>query len=248
MSAGCGSPAPSVPSSVSTGDTVIVHENADTLPPSADSSAPQPAEVAPAPEADWKAAPASRLPNASGGPAGFTDVAILRPDMLMDIRYATTNNFTQSRIYDCPKCLLRTEAALALVKAHDMLKAKGWGGLKMYDCYRPAPYQQRLWDKVPNPNYVTPPAKGSMHSRGAAVDLTVVDANGKELDMGTPYDYFGREAHTDYLRLSPKVLSNRKLLQTAMQAAGFEGIRTEWWHFSYRKGRYPLSDYMWECE
>lgn len=249
MSTGCGgSPTPSVPSTTEAGDTNTINVPPDTLPPAVDSSVAQPAEAAPEPTADWKSAAPSRLPNGGAAPAGFTNVATLRPDILMDIRYATTNNFTQSRIYDCPKCLLRTEAAQALSKAHDMLKAKGLGGLKMYDCYRPAPYQQRLWNKVPNPNYVTPPSKGSMHSRGAAVDLTVVDVNGKELDMGTPYDYFGKEAHTDYTRLSPQVLNNRKLLQTVMQSVGFEGIRTEWWHFSYRKARYPLSDYMWECE
>jgi D-alanyl-D-alanine dipeptidase len=166
----------------------------------------------------------------------------------LDIRYATANNFTGEPIYDCAACLLRPEAAKALVKAHRELQAKGYGGLKLFDCYRPRPYQQRLWDKVPNPNYVTPPAKGSMHSRGLAVDLTVVDKIGNELDMGTAYDFFGKEAHTDYLQLPAAVLKNRQLLQKVMEEAGFGGIRTEWWHFSYRKANYPLSDYLWNCE
>lgn len=117
----------------------------------------------------------------------------------------------------------------------------------MFDCYRPRPYQQRLWDKKSDPNYVTPPAQGSMHSRGAAVDLTLVDAKGVELDMGTPYDFFGEKAHTDYTKLPAKVLENRRLLREAMEAAGFKGIRTEWWHFSYRLKQYPLSDYVWPC-
>ncbi len=120
-------------------------------------------------------------------------------------------------------------------------------GLKMFDCYRPRPYQQRLWDKVPNPDYVTPPAKGSMHSRGAAVDLTIVDAQGKELDMGTPYDFFGKEAHYDYTQLPAAVLANRRLLRQTMEAVGFRGIRTEWWHFSYQGKNYELSDYVWPC-
>ncbi|MDX1910439.1 MAG: D-alanyl-D-alanine dipeptidase [Saprospiraceae bacterium] len=190
-------------------------------------------------------APNAPLPQ-SAAQKGFSDVAILDPGIRLDIRYATTDNFTQSKIYDCPRCLLRPEAAEAVVKAHKILKKKGLG-LKMFDCYRPQPYQQRLWDKVPNPDYVTPPAKGSMHSRGAAVDLTIVDAQGKELDMGTPYDFFGREAHTDNLNLPAKVLENRRLLRETMEAVGFKGIRTEWWHFSYQAKKWPLSDYVWPC-
>ena len=177
---------------------------------------------------------------------GFTDLAALDPTIRLDIKYATADNFTKSKIYDCPRCLLRPEAAEAIVKANKVLKNKGLS-LKMFDCYRPRPYQQRLWDKVPDPNYVTPPAKGSMHSRGAAVDLTIVDAQGRELDMGTPYDFFGEAAHTDYKRLSAQVLENRALLRKTLEAVGFIGIRTEWWHFSYQKRQYALSDYLWPC-
>lgn len=177
---------------------------------------------------------------------GFSDVAALDPSIRLDIRYATANNFTKSKIYDCPRCLLRPDAAAAIVKANAALKAKGYS-LKMFDCYRPRPYQQRLWDKVPNPDYVTPPTKGSMHSRGAAVDLTIVDAQGRELEMGTPYDFFGKEAHTDYKGLPAKVQANRDLLRTTLESVGFKGIRTEWWHFSYQKRTYPLSDYVWPC-
>jgi len=176
----------------------------------------------------------------------FRDVKALDPRILLDIRYATDNNFTKSKIYDCPRCLLRPEAAEAIVKANKALKAKGLA-LKMFDCYRPRPYQQRLWDKMPNPNYVTPPAKGSMHSRGAAVDLTLVDSSGKELNMGTTYDFFGVEAHTDNLNLPAEVLKNRKLLRETLEAVGFKGIRTEWWHFSYQAKKYALSDYVWPC-
>ena len=176
----------------------------------------------------------------------FTELAKLDPSIRWDIKYATTDNFTKTKIYDCPNCLLRPEAAEAIVTAHKALNKKGLG-LKMFDCYRPKPYQQRLWDKVPNPDYVTPPAKGSMHSRGAAVDLTIVNANGKELDMGTPYDFFGPEAHTDNTKLPAIVLANRLLLQNTMESVGFKGIRTEWWHFSYQSKTWPLSDYVWPC-
>ena len=201
-----------------------------------------PKTAAPAP-----AKPPTEIANTSPEKHGFSDVATLDPSIKLDIRYATADNFTKSKIYDCPRCLLRPEAAKALVKAHKALQKKGLG-LKMFDCYRPRPYQQRLWDKVPNPDYVTPPAKGSMHSRGAAVDLTIVDKNGKELDMGTPYDFFGKEAHTDNMNLPAPVLANRRLLRETLEAVGFKGIRTEWWHFSFQGKNYPLSDYVWPCE
>lgn len=178
--------------------------------------------------------------------ASFVHVNALDPGIVLDIRYATANNFTETPIYDCPACLLRPEVAEALVKAHKKLQTKGLG-IKVYDCYRPQPCQQRLWDKVPNPDYVTPPAKGSMHSRGAAVDLTIVDAKGQELDMGTTYDFFGKEAHADYMNLPAKVLQNRHLLRKTLESVGFKGIRTEWWHFSFRGKTWPLSDYVWPC-
>lgn len=177
----------------------------------------------------------------------FSNVAELDPTIIIDIRYATTNNFTKTKIYDCPVCLLRPEVAQALLKAHLSLKKHGLG-LKLFDCYRPRPYQQRLWDKVPNPDYVTPPAKGSMHSRGAAIDVTLVDANGRELPMGTEYDFFGPEAHTDYTKHTKEVLNNRKKLRETLEAVGFKGIRTEWWHFSYQLKTYPLADYVWPCK
>lgn len=203
--------------------------------------------IGPKTSAPAPAKPPASSDNTSVSKSGFSDVAALDPSIKLDIRYATADNFTKSKIYDCPRCLLRPDAAKALVKAHKALQRKGFG-LKMFDCYRPRPYQQRLWDKVPNPDYVTPPAKGSMHSRGAAVDLTVVDKNGKELDMGTPYDFFGKEAHTDNMNLPAQVLANRRLLRDALEAVGFKGIRTEWWHFSFQGKNYPLSDYVWPCE
>ena len=231
-------PAPAIPKPASGGGKAGIPEKNDKT--SAGSGAPAlPARRAPAPPV-----PAGSDPDFVRN--GFSDVAQLDASIKLDIRYATDNNFTQSKIYDCPRCLLRPEAAKALVKAHKMLQKRGMG-LKMFDCYRPRPYQQRLWDKVPNPDYVTPPAKGSMHSRGAAVDLTIVDSQGKELDMGTPYDFFGVEAHTDNMKLPAKVLANRRLLTQTLESAGFKGIRTEWWHFSWQGKNFPLSDYVWPC-
>lgn len=165
----------------------------------------------------------------------------------VDIRYATPNNFTKKKIYDCGRCYLRPEAAEALTIIQNELKQKYGYSIKVFDCFRPRPYQQRLWDAVPDPDYVTPPAKGSMHSRGLAVDLTIVDKNGKELDMGTEYDFFGEEAHQDYNNLKPEVAKNRQLLKSTMERHGFNSIRTEWWHYSYGQKSYPLDGWVWPC-
>lgn len=165
----------------------------------------------------------------------------------LDIKYATKDNFTKQKIYDCPKCYLRPEVKRKLMDANRYLQEKYRYSLKIFDCYRPKPYQQRLWDVVPNPSYVTPPHKGSMHSRGSAVDLTIIDSLGHELDMGTAYDFFGKEAHFDYKDHDAKVLKNRALLRKVMENYGFEGIRTEWWHFSFGSGSYNLEGDLWSC-
>lgn len=178
----------------------------------------------------------------------WTEVSRLDTTIYLDLRYATTNNFVKTQMYDCPRCFLRPEAAAAIQKAHQILRKKGYGGLKMLDCYRPRPVQQKLWDKMPNANYVTPPAKGSMHNRGLAVDLTIVDKDGKELDMGTPFDDFSEKAHFDYTKLPKQVLENRRLLRSTMEQAGFKGIRTEWWHFSHNAKSYNVSDWLWKCK
>ena len=165
----------------------------------------------------------------------------------LDLRYATKNNFTKQKIYDCARCYLRPEAAKALLKAQDELQQKFSYSFKIFDCFRPRAYQQRLWDIVPDADYVTPPAKGSMHSRGLAVDLTLVDSDGKELNMGTPFDFFGEEAHYNYNH-SDAIKRNRWILKSTMEKYGFGGIRTEWWHFSYRKTSYPLDEWIWDCK
>jgi D-alanyl-D-alanine dipeptidase len=178
----------------------------------------------------------------------WTRILDIDETIIEDVRYATMNNFVEQIMYDCPACYLRPEAAAAVGEAHKMLKAKGYGGLKMFDCYRPRPIQQKLWDKVPDARYVTPPWKGSMHNRGLATDLTIVDSLGNQLDMGTKFDYFGIEGYHTYAKHSPEILVNRTLLKATMYAVGFRHIRTEWWHYSYMKASYPISDWLWDCE
>ncbi|WP_246050257.1 M15 family metallopeptidase [Neolewinella litorea] len=177
----------------------------------------------------------------------WTELIRLDSSIVLEIRYATDSNFMERRIYDCGRCFYRPAVARALLAVHHDLRPLGLG-LKMYDCYRPGPYQQRLWDVMPDARYVAHPARGSVHSRGAAADLTVVElATGRELDMGTPYDFFGEEAYTTTTDLPEPVLKNRRTLQEAMRRRGFSTIRTEWWHFNYGGPRFPLSEWTWAC-
>jgi D-alanyl-D-alanine dipeptidase len=165
---------------------------------------------------------------------------------VIDIKYATKDNFVGEVIYPCGRMFLKPVVAAALKDIRDILLPEGYK-LKLFDGYRPRPAQQKLWDKVPNAAYVAPPSEGSMHNRGVAIDLTLTDMEGKEIDMGTPYDFFGREAHLDYFDLSKEILANRQLLKTTMEKFGFQSIRTEWWHYSYTKGSYALDDWQWPC-
>ena len=178
--------------------------------------------------------------------AAWTEVNRLDPSIRLDLRYATANNFVKEKMYECPRCFLRPDVARAIVKAHKALQKKGYG-LKMYDCYRPRPIQWKLWNKVPDTRYVADPRKGSMHNRGMAVDLTIVDKNGQELDMGTDFDYFGKEAYHSYAGHSDQVQENRQLLVETMQEHRFRSTSTEWWHYSYIPKTFPLDDWLWKC-
>jgi D-alanyl-D-alanine dipeptidase len=141
---------------------------------------------------------------------------------------------------------MRPDAAQALIKVQADLKKQGLY-LIFYDCYRPRPIQQKLWDKVPNDNYVTPPWKGSMHNRGLAVDLGLVDADGHVLDMGTAFDDLSAKSHHTETNLPAAALKNRRTLKTAMEKHGFQSIRTEWWHYNFGKIQAPLDDWVWPC-
>jgi D-alanyl-D-alanine dipeptidase len=164
----------------------------------------------------------------------------------LDIRYATANNFVGEVLYDCGRCFLRPSVARAVIAAHQELQKQGLG-LKMYDCYRPRPIQYKMWKIFPKPGYVANPDKGSIHNRGGAVDLTIVDSLGQELSMGTDYDFFGPKANHTYTQLPQEVLANRRMLQDLMDRHGLARIRTEWWHYNYRLAQYELAEWVWPC-
>lgn len=165
---------------------------------------------------------------------------------VIDIKYATKDNFVKEVIYPCGRCFVKPAVARALFDVRDELKTVTYK-LKMFDCYRPRAAQYKLWEKVPNPDYVAPPKEGSMHNRGVAVDLTITDKFGNEFDMGTPYDFFGPTAHHDNFDHPKEVLSKRKKLKTIMETHGFQSIRTEWWHYSFKGVSFPLDNWQWPC-
>jgi zinc D-Ala-D-Ala dipeptidase len=170
----------------------------------------------------------------------LVDILTLDPTFELDIRYATDNNFTGKAVYnaDEARCLLRKPVADALVAVHADLKEQGYR-LKIFDCYRPIAVQQRLFEVVPNPDYVAEPVfdengkpiRGSKHNRGAAVDLTLIALDGAAVDMPTDYDDFSERAHPDDPEMSDLHRSNVRILAEAMAKHGFTPIRTEWWHF-----------------
>jgi zinc D-Ala-D-Ala dipeptidase len=168
-------------------------------------------------------------------------------DFILDIRYATTDNFTKQVLYDCGRSFLRKKVAKDLLNAHKEFKKLGYK-IKIFDGYRPHSVQFKMWDLTPDKRYVGNPHKGSMHNRGCAVDLTLVDSNGKELDMGTPYDFFGEEAHITYQKLSKQVLDNRKLLRQVLEKNGYRALETEWWHFSYNRNVYSILNTPIPCD
>jgi len=175
------------------------------------------------------------LPFLIFGQEELVDMADLSSEFEYEVRYATENNFIGEVLYDCSKCLLRKEVAEALLKANQYFCEKGYR-IKLYDCYRPLDIQKKMWAKVPRPTYVANPyTKGSIHNKAAAVDLTLVTLEGCYVEMGTDYDYFGIEAHIDNYNFPEDVLANRKLLMDGMRKFGFNTIRSEWWHFSFRK-------------
>ncbi len=161
------------------------------------------------------------------------DILSIDSTFVLDIRYATENNFTKKILYPTAKAKLRREAAESLASVQKELRMKNLR-LKIYDGYRPLAIQWKLWEIVPNEDFVANPKKGSKHNRGAAVDLTIIDSLGNELEMPTGYDDFTEKASQEYMNLSENALKNRALLKDVMTRHGFQPIKSEWWHYDFR--------------
>ena len=156
------------------------------------------------------------------------------PGLIIDMRYATANNFTKTVLYHHPEAYLRVGPANALKQVQDELHKKGLA-LKLYDAFRPFSVTCKIWSMVPDRRYAANPRKGSNHNRGLAVDVTIIEAKtGKELDMGTAFDSFTDTAHHSFLQLPAQVLANRRLLKNIMWKYGFSLVPDEWWHYQWR--------------
>lgn len=178
--------------------------------------------------------------------AGLVDIRLVDSSIIVDLKYSSCDNFLFLDMYgDMEKCYLQPDVAAKLKKAQELLREKyPYYSLIVYDGVRPRSVQFTMWDTIKLPvfertKYVSNPLNGSVHNFGAAVDLSIVDQNGIELDMGTPYDYFGELAYPreekrliEEGKLSYKQFLNREILREAMSGAGFMSITTEWWHFN----------------
>jgi D-alanyl-D-alanine dipeptidase len=178
----------------------------------------------------------------------FVNLKDYSQDFAYDMKYATTDNFLKAKVYDCAECFLRLKTVKALIEANIAFNKKGYK-IKIFDCYRPLDIQKRMWKIVSNPEYVANPSKGSIHNRGGAVDITLVDVDGKELEMGTPFDFFGKQASHNYTDLSQEVKENRLLLKKIMIEANFNSFDSEWWHYNFKSGLTDqVSNVKWKCD
>ena len=161
-------------------------------------------------------------------------------DVEFFIAYATENNFTGKPVYKNPYCYLHVNAAERLRKA--IMLAKGLGlRFKIFDAFRPQEAQEILWAHTPDPEFLADPKRGSAHSRGVAIDLTLLNNQGQELDMGTAFDAFTPLSHHAVTEISKEAQQNRLLLLGIMTAAGWDFYANEWWHYQLFCAKdYPL--------
>jgi len=169
-------------------------------------------------------------------PSDLVELAALDPTIHLDIRYATKNNFLGEPLYSEARAFLQRPAAEALLRAHHMLAAEGYG-LLIHDGYRPWYVTKMFWDATPPDKhvFVADPGQGSRHNRGCAVDLTLYDLKtGKAVQMPSLYDEMSTRAYADYAGGTAEQRRLRALLRGAMEAQGFTVYPQEWWHFDYR--------------
>jgi len=162
------------------------------------------------------------------------DMGTYIPEITLDIRYATSDNFTGKPIYDSPRAFVRKPVAEALKQIQDELKLKN-KGLKIFDAYRPYSATLKFYEIYPDTNFVAAPWHGSRHNRGCAVDVSLIDLiTGLEIPMPTPFDDFTFKAASDYSSLPDSIIRNRKLLADIMTSYGFSIYPTEWWHYDFK--------------
>lgn len=162
----------------------------------------------------------------------LVDVQDYMPDIFVELKYATTDNFTGNVLYDFTVAYLRYGTVQKLMRVQQELEAQGLS-LKIWDAFRPTSAHDQLWKAYPDPTYVSDPANGySSHCRGNTVDVTIVDSEGREVEMPSGFDEFSEKADRDYSDCSDEAEANAKLLQNLMAKYGFSSYQAEWWHFS----------------
>ena len=163
----------------------------------------------------------------------LVDLEKFVPDIVLDVRYATENNFTGERIYASARAFARKPVAEALKKIQADLKTKGLG-VKIFDAYRPYRATVKFYEVYRDTTYVASPYRGSRHNRGCALDLTLIElSTGEELKMPTGYDSFTKAAWPSTPIADPLIKKNRQVLISAMQKHGFRVNSSEWWHFDF---------------
>jgi D-alanyl-D-alanine dipeptidase len=182
----------------------------------------------------WGETEAGVSASPSGKVADLVDMKEVNPRIVVDMRYASEDNFTKKKLYDSNTCFLRKSAAVKLNAVQKELERMNLG-LKVWDCYRPLAVQRIFWAILPDERYVANPDKGSRHNRASAVDLTLVDSQGKELQMPTGFDDFSPRAGHGYQDLPDQAIRNRELLKGLMEKAGFIPLPEEWWHYDDEK-------------
>ncbi len=161
----------------------------------------------------------------------LVDVEAIISGICIDLKYSTRDNFVGTAVYDFKNCLLHKDAASNLVLVQNELKGMELE-LKVFDGYRPMRAQQLFWEILPDPRYISDPKLGGRHTRGTAVDVTLIfSGTKKELAMPSAFDDFSEKSHRGYMGGSKEEIFNRKLLQDVMGRHGWVGLATEWWHF-----------------
>ena len=202
---------------------------------------------------------AQESPKRNTLPQGFVSISDVVPDVLLDIRYFSAYNFVGSRVdgYVAPVAILTDKAAQALKKVSDELKSQGYL-LKIFDAYRPQKavdhfvrWAREINDTIYKRAFYPDIDKSKLfalgyisgksgHSRGSVVDLTLVDIlTGQELDMGTPFDFFGPKSGHGTNLITNEQTANRELLKNAMLRHGFKLYQEEWWHYTLNNEPYP---------
>ncbi len=177
----------------------------------------------------------------------WTEIIDVPGRIQLDLKYAEDNQRYGTTIYDCGKCFLTKEAAEGLELLIDSLHEDGYS-IKIFECYRPRRYQEKMTALESRPTFTGQHIISDMHQRGLAVDFALCDLSGNTLDMGTSFDHFGPEAHHDFAGLSEAIKQRRRYLLNTTRAFGFQGTRTEWWHYVFRHSTSVMSVDEWSCD